>query len=127
MMSILERRKFVRIPCENIINYDLMEGDGSLDTIQTGYVQCKNVSKGGVLFTSFEDFSHVISIRLKLRIEVTEGHNENVDMVAKIVRCEKVRNAPRWNIAACIQYIEEDKKDLFLKWVARIEKPSRQE
>jgi len=121
-MSIVEKRRFVRIPCENIINYDLMEGDGALDTVQTGYVQCKNVSKGGVLFTAFEDFKHVISIRLKLRIEVTEGHNENVDMVAKIVRCEKVKNAQKWNIAACIQSIEEEKKNLFLKWISKIEK-----
>jgi hypothetical protein len=119
-MSILERRKFTRIPCENIINYNLMEGDGSLDAKQEGYVQCRNVSKGGVLFTTFENFEHVISIQMKLRIEVTEGYYEKVNMIAKIVRCEKVKNAPRWNIAASIQYIEEDKKDIFLKWISGI-------
>ena len=118
-MTQQERRRFLRVPCENLINYSLMNEGGVTGKSSFGYVHCKNVSLIGVLFTAFEPISPGTMLKLQLQLDITEKNFEDITMFGSVVRCEKIKSAETWDIATSIMSMLETKKRLiFVNWLA---------
>ncbi|MBN1521836.1 MAG: PilZ domain-containing protein [Candidatus Aureabacteria bacterium] len=112
-----DRRRFIRIPAENIIAYSVLKDDGGIDMAHSGYVHSRNISQGGILFTAFESFNIKTRVQMKLRIDTDASKDENVGMIGEVVRCEKLPVGQKWDIAVHIKYIEQTKIETFIHWL----------
>ena len=118
-MNLEERRRFVRVPCQNILEYTLLRKNGKPDNERYGYVHCKNVSLGGILFTAFESFKKGTLLQLELHMDCGNYHFENVTMYGHVVRCSKVNSSETWSIAISTEPMSEEEKSLsFFNWLA---------
>ena len=114
-----DRRKFVRVPSENVIAYSVLKPDGGVDMAHSGYVHSKNISQGGILFTSFEELSIGTRLQMKLRLETQSSKEENIGMIGEVVRNERLPAGKKWDVAITIKYIEHTKLDTFMNWLAK--------
>lgn len=118
-MNLEERRRFVRVPCYNILEYNLLKKNGSPDEERYGYVHCQNVSLGGILFSSFEDIPLGTRLQLKLQMDCEEKQFEVVTMFGRVVRCRKRRESETWDVATSIVPVREEERSLsFFNWLA---------
>ena len=113
-----DRRRFVRIPSENVIAYSVLKPDGGVDMAHSGYVHSKNISQGGVLFTSFEELVTGTRLQMKVRIDTPASKDENIGMIGEVVRIQKLATGNKWDTAVAIKYIEHTKLDTFMSWLA---------
>ena len=114
-----DRRRFIRIPSENVIAYSVLKPDGGVDMAHSGYVHSKNISQGGVLFTSFEEIAIKTRVQMKVRIETPASRDENIGMIGEVVRTQKLAVGNKWDTAIAIKYIEHTKLDVFMSWLAK--------
>ena len=118
-----EKRNFVRVPCVNIISYSRQKDDGTLDALQSGFVQCKDISLGGISFESYECYPEGTLLQLKLRIDLPDGRNDDVSMTGEVLRCDEIKEDKEWSMAVSIRFIETEKRRSFLDWLfSKIEK-----
>ena len=118
-MNLDERRRFVRVPCQSVLEYTLLNKNGTPDSDRYGYVHCKNVSLGGILFTAFESVNSGTPLQLKLHMDCGAHHFENVTMSGHVVRSRKADLSETWDIAICISPMSEEEKNLnFFNWLA---------
>ena len=113
-----EKRNFDRAPCVNIISYSIQKDNGTLDPSRTGYVQCKDISLGGVSFRSFDSCPQGTLLQLKLRMDDV-GKNEDVSMTGEVLRCDERASGQDWDVVVSIRFIEPDKRREFLDWLFR--------
>ena len=118
-MVATDRRRFVRIPSENVIAYSVLKPDGGVDMAHSGYVHSKNISQGGVLFTSFEELAVGTRLQMKVRIETPASKDENIGMIGEVVRIQKLATGNKWDTAIVIKYVEHTKLDTFMSWLAK--------
>ena len=71
-MSKHERRQFVRVPCENLLAYCVLQEGGNLDASRADLVNCKNISEGGLLFGCLESFHKHTVLKMKLRLDLDD-------------------------------------------------------
>ncbi|MCK5707655.1 MAG: PilZ domain-containing protein [Candidatus Aureabacteria bacterium] len=116
-MDYDEKRHFVRVDTENVIAYSVLKADGSVDMARSGYVHSKNVSKGGILFSSFECLTVGVTIQMKLRFCSKPSHNETVAMIGNVVRTNECIAGKKWDIGVKIKYIEQAKEEIFNNWL----------
>jgi hypothetical protein len=117
-MTSQEKRKFVRVPCENILTYTKIKEDGSVDMGHSGYVHCKNVSQGGILFSAFENFQKGEKLQIKMRLNFQTANFEIVSMIGEVSRSQEVTLKKKWDIGLSITHVEEKKKEVFVNWLA---------
>jgi hypothetical protein len=114
-----EKRRFLRIPCENFITYTVMNEDGTENPGSSSYVHCKNISLVGVLFTAFEPIAPGTTLKMQLQLDITRMGRENIMMYGTVNRCERLKNTDTWDVAANItSMIEAEKRLLFLNWLS---------
>lgn len=112
-----ERRRSVRIPCENLIRYSVINENNEI-TNNFGYVHCKNISLIGMLFTTFEPLDVGTLLKIVFHIDLSENEFDDIHFLATVVRCDP-KNADTFDIAVSItSLIEEKKKAVFLRWLA---------
>ena len=112
-----DKRKFVRVPCENVIAYSVLKVNGGVDMAHSGYVHAKNISLGGILFSAFELLEKDRRLQMKLRIEAKDQQDTNIGLIGEVVRAEKMPEGKKWDIAVAIIYVEQSKQDLFNTWI----------
>ena len=118
-MNLDERRRFVRVPCQNVLEYTLLSKSGRPQTDQYGYVHCKDVSLGGLLFASFKQLEKGTPLELKLHMECAGHRFSNVTMSGHVVRCRKAASTDTWDIAIATCPMSEEEKNLsFFNWLA---------
>lgn len=113
-----DKRRYVRIRSENVVAYSVLKPDGGIDMAHSGYVHSKNISQGGILFVAFENFAPGTLLQMKLRIQTESSKEENIGMVAEVVRNDILASGKKWDVAVYIKYIEHTKLDDFMSWLA---------
>lgn len=81
-----DRRQYVRIPYEHILNWKIFNQDESVEGSKDMYVKSGNLSVGGVVVTSLETFEP--GSVLGLRISIPD-QAEPLTIYAKVIRSEK--------------------------------------
>ena len=114
-----DSRRFIRVTCENVLAYSVLKPDGGVNMARSGYVHCKNISQGGVLFTAFESIKEGTHIQMKLRLETATSKEETVAMLGGVVRYSERVQGKQWDIAISITFIEETKKEVFVNWLTK--------
>lgn len=118
-MQFEEKRRSLRIPCENFVSYSVLNEDGTEKTNNFGYVHCKNISLIGVLFTTFEYIPIGSRLKFQLQMDLSDSEYEDIEMVGTIVRCDRIRSTDTWDVATSITMMMETKKRLrFINWLA---------
>ena len=118
-MEFKERRRSLRIPCENFVSYSVLSEDGTEKMNNFGYVHCKNISLIGVLFTTFESLPLETKVKFQLQMDLSENHYEDVVMYGTVVRCQRIKSTDTWDVAASITSMLETRKRLqFINWLA---------
>ena len=118
-MQFEEKRRSLRIPCENFVSYSVLNEDETEKTNNFGYVHCKNISLIGVLFTTFEDIPVGSRIKFQLQMDISDTEYEDIQMFATVVRCERIRSTDTWDVATSITTMMEVEKRLrFINWLA---------
>ena len=117
-MENKDKRRFIRVPSENIIAYSVLKPDGGIDMAHSGYVHSKNISQGGVLFVSFEALEPQTLLQIKLRVETQTSKAENIGMIGEVVRTQKLPDEKKWEVGIYIKYIEHTKLDIFMAWLS---------
>jgi hypothetical protein len=118
-MNLDERRRFVRIPCQSVLEYTLLNENGTPDKERYGYVHCKNVSLGGILFTAFESFHKGTPLQLKLHMDCGDHHFENVTMSGHVIWSRRTHTSETWDVAIRVIPMKEEEKSLnFFNWLA---------
>ena len=118
-MEFEEKRRSLRIPCENYVSYSLLNEDGAERTNNFGYVHCKNISLVGVLFTTFEPIEIGAKIKFQLQMDISERHFEDIVMYGTVVRCQRIKSTDTWDVGASItSMLETEKRLQFVNWLA---------
>ena len=118
-MNLEERRRFVRVPCTNILEYSVLGDRKQYARENYGYAHCKNVSLGGVLFSTFIEIPPGITLKIMLQMDCYDKHMESVLMHGEVVRCQKNGNFNTYDIPGRIFRIEDEIKSLnFFNWLA---------
>jgi c-di-GMP-binding flagellar brake protein YcgR len=81
-MTIVEKRKFSRIPLNVKVKYDVLKGS----TQRTGETRSKNVSAGGICLTVPEKIDIGALLRLKLSLQ---GEDDFITVKGKVVWVEE--------------------------------------
>jgi len=76
MYKGIERRKFPRIPANFVVSYRPEVISGEYDLTQT-----RNISQGGILFTTKEEFKKGTYLRMLTRLPVTPYKVEKIGQV----------------------------------------------
>jgi hypothetical protein len=118
-MPVNERRRFVRVLCGNVLGYGVMQEGGRIDANRVDLVRCRNISEGGVLFSSLEPFKKKTIIKMKVRIEADGQPPAEVTMIGEVARCDEVAQPGRWDVGIIISLIEKAKRDLFFGWLEK--------
>jgi len=79
---IFERRRFVRVEGSFVVSYkDITTSEGKSDITQT-----KNISLGGILFTTDREFPPGTLLRLNMRLPYVSTY---INVKAQVVDCTK--------------------------------------
>ena len=119
-----DRRRFIRIPCESVLTYTVLKKDGSPDKKNFGYVRSKNISLGGILFTSLEFYPKGTWLHLKLRMDIEKGCFEEIEMTCVVIRSievtsDEVQSARMWDMAVYVLSLQKErKKNSFINWLS---------
>ncbi|MBN1520909.1 MAG: PilZ domain-containing protein [Candidatus Aureabacteria bacterium] len=118
-MKKQEGRRFVRVPCENLLAYCVLQEGGHLDSIRADLVKCKNISEGGVLFSAMESFLNHTILKMKLRLDLDVNEKQDLTLIGEVVRCQLVPEQGKWDVGVFICCIEKAKKELFYSWLRK--------
>lgn len=116
-MNRSERRHFVRVACENLLAYCVLQEGGIIDSTRADLVNCKNISKGGLLFLSREKFDERTILKLKLRIDDTDKNTQEIVIIGEVARCRVADSSGKYDVGIFICCIEKAKRDIFFNWL----------
>ena len=120
-----EKRKFIRVSCQNLIAYCVLQEGGRMDVNRADFVQCKNISEAGVLFTALDKFLKETILKLKLRVDLEGGRSDEITMIGEVVRCDEIDSSGKWDVGVFIASIEKLKRETFFSWLEKkLEKQS---
>jgi len=118
-MDFEERRRSLRIPCENFVSYSILNDDETEKGNNFGFVHCKNISLVGLLFTTFEDIPVGSRLKFQLQMDLSETDYEEISMFGSIVRSQRIKSTETWDIAVSITTLMEATQRLrFINWLA---------
>ena len=118
-MSRHERRRFVRVSCENLLAYCVLQEGGVLDSSRADLVSSKNISEGGLLFSSLESFNKNTILKIKLRVDMPEENLQEITIIGEVARCGKLDNSKKYDVGVFICCIEKAKREIFFEWIGK--------
>ena len=95
-----EKRKFPRVDARFVISYRIIEEDKITDLTQT-----KNLSLGGMLFTTMENFPTGTQLAVEMRVPVDR---DPVKIIGKVIDSCKVTKGTIYNTR--IEFLSVDDK-----------------
>jgi len=110
---IFERRKFVRIDKTYIISYR----DASSKELKSDVTQTKNISAGGLLFTTDKQISPKTILMVKLRLP---GASDYIDTKVKVVDSKQKVNTVFYETRAKFVEIREEYRDAIKKIIEAV-------
>jgi len=118
-MGRQERRRFVRVSCENLLAYCVLQEGGVLDSTRAELVNCKNISEGGLLFPSLEPFEKNTILKMKLRLDLPDESLLEITIIGEVARCGKSDNSGKNDVGVFICCIEKAKREVFFDWIGK--------
>ncbi len=131
--QLVERRKFLRIPSEDVLNCKVFSVVDLVEEVKGYEIQAimKNISAGGVLFESNSRYE--VGSILKLSIDVKGWENfkpeffkgdvlsrkQPLVVLANVVRVEVVEPYSKYDIGVCFSAIDEGHRWAMIKYVDR--------
>lgn len=116
-MFLDERRRFVRVVCNNVIEFSCY-GQNS-EQFYNGSSYCGNVSLGGILFFSKNEIKVGTHLKIKFHLGSFKKSLGTVIMDGKVVRVKKNEHSGRWEIGATLMPDKNAENNLrFFNWLA---------
>lgn len=117
-----ERRRFLRLPVEIKVHFKALK-EGALDVKGLKPARGKNLSTGGVLFSSPKKMTANEVLQMRINF-IRSGKPVEMAAIARVVRCQKAKAG--YNVGVeFLQVYSEDLKTLetFILRKAKREKP----
>jgi c-di-GMP-binding flagellar brake protein YcgR len=108
--AIFERRRFVRVEGTFVVSYtDIGTAQPKSDITQT-----KNISLGGMLFTTDKRFAPGTMLRVRLRLPDSTDY---ISIKAEVIESKEIAKDVMYNTRARFVGVREDDKDFIRKIV----------
>lgn len=117
-----ERRRFLRLPVEIKVHFKALK-EGALDVKGLKPARARNLSTGGVLFSSPKKMTANEVLQMRINF-IRSGKPVEMAAIARVVRCQKAKTG--YNVGVeFLQVYSEDLKTLetFIIRKAKKEKP----